>query len=130
MEHVLALAVEYDLTTMWNPIMRESLILHARLPWLTYIYGAMWTPVVVFDVPARAEGFDLGEVSISPPLALPCHDLNGCCTQVTEHLLHVAWNALPSLQVWRWGTCSKSWIRWDMLCQRRRTAACSSRCAA
>ena len=42
--------------------MRESLILYQRLPWVTCIYGAMWTPFVVFDVPARGEGFDLGEV--------------------------------------------------------------------
>ena len=29
-EHVLALAVEYDLTKMWNSFMKESAILHAE----------------------------------------------------------------------------------------------------
>ena len=61
-EHVLALAAEYDLTTMWNPVMRETVILHANLPFMTYFYGALWTPVVVIDVAVKAEGFDLGEV--------------------------------------------------------------------
>ena len=61
-EHVLALAAEYDLTTMWNPVMRETVVLHASLPWLTWFYGALWTPVVVIDVAVKAEGFDLGEV--------------------------------------------------------------------
>ena len=59
---MLALAAEYDLTTMWNPVMRETVILHANLPFLTYFYGALWTPVVVIDVAVKAEGFDLGEV--------------------------------------------------------------------
>ena len=68
-EHVLALAAEYDLTTLWNPVMRETAVLHADLPFLTHFYGALWTPVVVIDVAVRAEGFDLGEVGALLPIA-------------------------------------------------------------
>ncbi|EIE25652.1 hypothetical protein COCSUDRAFT_60664 [Coccomyxa subellipsoidea C-169] len=60
-EHVLALAAEYDLTKMWNSFMKASDILYAELPFLTCIYGSLWTPVVTFDACVKAEGYDLGE---------------------------------------------------------------------
>ncbi|BDA43839.1 hypothetical protein COCOBI_05-0180 [Coccomyxa sp. Obi] len=60
-EHALALAVEYDLTKRWNSFMKESAILHAELPFLTYIYGNLWTPLIPFDACVKAEGYDLGE---------------------------------------------------------------------
>ena len=104
-EHVLALAAEYDLTTMWNPVMRETVILHANLPFMTYFYGALWTPVVVIDVAVKAEGFDLGEVGahclahLHPATRSLCSALYSSCF---DHFFF-DWAAIhpaPSGSVW------------------------------
>jgi hypothetical protein len=70
-EHVLALAVEYDLTKTWNSYMKESVVLHAIYPFLSIIYGALWTPFFIIDVVVRADGYDLGEVRLCW-MSAPC----------------------------------------------------------
>ncbi|EIE25651.1 hypothetical protein COCSUDRAFT_39952 [Coccomyxa subellipsoidea C-169] len=63
-EHALAMAVEFDLVKTWNRFVTDSVILHAkkrRYPFLSYFYGSMWTPFVIFGACVKAEGYDIGE---------------------------------------------------------------------
>ena len=71
--------------------MRESLILYQHLPWVTCLYGAMWTPVVVFDVPVYAEGFDLGEVRVQPIIVNP---------EIAKRGTLDGWPVLPSIKAY------------------------------
>ena len=42
---------------------QDTTILYAKLPLLTCIYGALWTPFFLFDATVKAEAFDIGLVS-------------------------------------------------------------------
>ena len=64
-EHMLALAREFDLTSSWNKYTLDSTILHEESIFETVVYAAAWLPPP-FPQPdsvLQARGLDLAEVS-------------------------------------------------------------------
>ena len=71
----------WDVLVEFKPLyasLQDTTILHADLPLLTCIYGALWTPFFLFDATVKAEAFDNGLVR---PLLLDKMWLDelGCC---------------------------------------------------
>ena len=64
-EHMLALAREFDLTSSWNKYTLDSTILHEESIFETLVYAAAWMPPPFpqADSVLQARGLDLAEVS-------------------------------------------------------------------
>ena len=64
-EHLLALAREFDLTSSWNKYTLDSTILHEESIFETVVYAAAWMPPPFpqADSVLQARGLDLAEVS-------------------------------------------------------------------
>ncbi|KAK9845253.1 hypothetical protein WJX81_001330 [Elliptochloris bilobata] len=61
LEHALALCVEYDLLSTWQSgVMLDTLILCSKAHSETF-YGAIWTPLMIFETLVEGHGHDLGE---------------------------------------------------------------------
>ena len=75
---------------------QDTTILYAKLPLLTCIYGALWTPFFLFDATVKAEAFDIGLVSI-PSLLKAAYPLKLTPDLLKKALCHR--HALPGAQI-------------------------------
>ncbi len=75
-EQLLALAREFDLTSMWNSFVLDSTVLHEPSIFESFVYAGNWLPFPFscMDAVIHARGVDLSEVW---PQAALLHVLHG-----------------------------------------------------